>query len=116
MIVEDRNLKRLLLNKEAPEPSSHLDKKIMADINEVLNKNSVNHNYLFLAWIFLAVATIVGITISVTWINLDKDILNSPYKNNGVIIQILCSLIILLLFDQLYRLTFEIKKKHLFRG
>jgi hypothetical protein len=113
MIDEDQKLKRLLLNKEGPEPSSNLDEKIMADINEVLNKNSANHNYLLWAWIFLAVATIVGIAISVTWISPNKNILRLPYTNNGVIIQILCALIILLLFDRLYILTDEIRKKTL---
>lgn len=109
----DKNFQRMLLNKETPEPSDDLDERIMIDVNKVFNKNSNSRSYLFLAWIFFVFSIIAGVMISTIWINVDRINFGLSFLKQGLIMQIFCPFVILLLFERLYRLTIEMKNKNI---
>ena len=111
----DKNLHWMLLNKETPEPSDDLEDRVMIDINKVLNLNSNSRSYLFLAWIFFVFSIIAGVMISTIWINLDSNFLGLSFLRKGLIMQIFCPSVLLLLFERLYRLTIEMKNKDIYQ-
>jgi hypothetical protein len=109
---KDIKFQRILLNREIPEPSDDIDDKIMASISKVIVKKTVNNRSLILAWIFLLIGVATGVIISTILIRNDIIILGFTLSEYGVIIQVFCSIVILLLFERLFNLTYEIWEKH----
>ena len=108
----DKNIQRILLKKETPEPSEKLEDRIMTDIFKTINNNSVNHRYLYLAWFFFIFGLVTGVLISAKWAKSDSILIGLNFSGHGLIIQILLSFVILLLFERLYRLTIEMRNKY----
>lgn len=96
----DKTLKGFLEKKETPYPSDSLDDRIMEIISRKGEKYSSNQKSLYLAWFFFVIGLISGIAV-ITLIT-DPEIIGSK-----LIIQILCSLVIIILFERLYKLTIE---------
>lgn len=103
----DKILQKLLEKKEMPEPSDLLDDRIMEIIIKAVKKNSLNQRSLYLAWLFFFVGLVSGITISTIAVKSDRVLLGLNFSDNGLIIQVFCSFVILLLFERLYRLTID---------
>ena len=110
---KDIKFQKILLSKEIPEPSDDLEDKIMDRISKTATQNPVNNKSLFLAWFFFLVGLATGVIISTIWIRSDRIIFGFNVSDHGVIVQILCSIVILLLFERLFNLTFELRIKHL---
>lgn len=108
----DKTLQSFLEKKETPEPPDFLDDRIMANITKDVKQNSLNQRSLFLAWTFFVLGLISGITISTIFVKKDTILFGLNFFEHGLIIQILCSLVILLLFERLYRLTIEMRNKY----
>lgn len=108
----DKNFQKILLNKEIPEPPDDLEDRIMYSISKAIKQNSANHRYLFLAWFFFIFGLIAGVIISTIWIKSDRFLFGFDLLENGLIIQITCSFVILLLFEKLYKLSIEIKNRY----
>jgi hypothetical protein len=111
-MVGDKTLQRLLEKKETPEPPDFMDDRIMASIFKDMKKNSLNQRSLYLAWFFFVLGLVSGITISTIFVKSDTVFLGLNFLEHGLIIQIFCSLVILLLFERLYRLTTEARNKY----
>ena len=109
----DIKFQKILLSKEIPEPSDDLEDRIMDRISKTATQNSVNYKSLYLAWFFFLVGLATGVIISTIWIRSDRIIFGFNVSVHGVIVQILCSIVILLLFERLFNLTFELRNKHL---
>ncbi len=108
----DKTLQSFLEKKETPEPPDFLDDRIMETISKDAKQISLNQKSLFLAWIFFVLGLISGITISTIFVRRDTILFGLNFLENGLIIQILCSFVILLLFERLYRLTIEMRNKY----
>ena len=109
---KDIKFQKILLNREIPEPSEDLDDRIMDSISKSVLKTPVNNRSLILAWIFFIIGLASGVIISTILISTDNIILGYNLSEHGVIIQILCSIVILLLFERLFNLSFEIWQRH----
>lgn len=109
----DNTLQRLLSKKETPVPSDSFDDKVMALISQSIKRTTTNPKSLSLAWIFFLLGVVFGIIISTMFINTDTVLLGINLSDNGLIIQILCASIILLLFERLIRQASEIRNKKL---
>jgi hypothetical protein len=112
MMERDKTLQSFLEKKETPEPTDFLDDRIMASISADVKRNTLNRKSLFLAWVFFVLGLASGITISTIFVKRDTILLGLKFLENGLIIQILCSLLILLLFERLYRLTIDMRNKY----
>ena len=112
MIERDKNLQRILLNKEIPEPSDDLEDRIMTNVQKIMNNNFVNRRYLYLAWFFFVFGLLAEVIISIKWGKNDRILLGFNFLENGLITQILCSFVILLLFERLYRLSIDMRNKY----
>jgi cytochrome c biogenesis protein CcdA len=109
---KDIKFQKILLSREIPEPSDDLEDRIMDSISKIATQNPANNKSLFLAWFFFLVGLATGVIISTIWISSDRIIFGYNLSDHGVIIQILCSIVILLLFERLFNLTFELRNKH----
>ncbi len=108
---KDNTLQRLLERKETPEPSDTLDDQIMAIISQKVEQSTSNRKSLKLAWFFFLFGLAAGITISTIFVNTDTILLGLNLSDNGLIIQILCASVILLLFERLFRQTTDKRNK-----
>jgi polyferredoxin len=111
-MVGDKTLQRLLAKKETPEPPDFLDDRIMAIIFKDVKKNSLNQRSLYLAWFFFFLGLVSGIIISTIFVKSDTILFGFNFSEHGLIIQIFCSFVILLLFERLYRLTIDMRNKY----
>ena len=107
----DKPLQGILEKKVTPDPPDNLEDRIMANIAKVSKHNNINQKYLVLAWLFFVFGLASGITISAVFANRDTIISGLSFSEHGFLIQILCSLIILLLFEKLFNLTLESRNK-----
>ncbi len=110
---KDIKFQKILLNREIPEPSDDLEDRIMDSISKAATHNPVNNRFLFLSWFFFLVGLTTGVIISTIWIRSDRIIFGYNLSEHGVIIQIFCSIVILLLFERLFNLTLELRKKRI---
>lgn len=108
----DKTLQSFLEKKEIPEPPEFLDDRIMEAIAKNAKQISSHKKSLFLAWIFFFGGLVSGVTISTIYVKSDTILFGVNFLEHGLIIQILCSLLILLLFERLYRLTIEMRNKY----
>jgi hypothetical protein len=99
---KDRNLERLLLNKEISEPSDSMDDKIMFEIEKTVKSKASQLNRL-LVWIFFSISLLTAIYISVFWSNNNSDFNGEDTFSNGIFIPVFCTFVILLLFNFAYR-------------
>jgi hypothetical protein len=111
-MVKDKTLQSFLEKKETPDPSDFLDDRIMANISKDVKQNSLNQRSLFLAWFFFFLGLASGITISTIFVKSETILFGLNFPEHGLIIQILCSFVILLLFERLYRLTIDMRNKY----
>jgi hypothetical protein len=107
----DKTLQRILEKKETPDPPDNLEDRIMLKISKVSRQNTVNKKYLVLAWFFFVFGLTAGIMISTVFVNRDTIIFGLNFSEHGFFTQILCSLIILFLFERLFNLTLESRNK-----
>jgi hypothetical protein len=110
---KDVILQRLLERKETPEPADNLDDQIMAIISQKVEQSPSNRKSLNLAWFFFILGLAAGITISTIFVTTDTIVLGLNLSDNGLIIQILCASVILLLFERLFRQTADKRNKQL---
>lgn len=108
---KDSTLQRLIEKKETPEPPDSLDDQIMAIISQSVQQTSSNRKSLNLAWFFFLLGLVTGIIISTIFVTTDTVVLGLNLSDNGLIIQILCALIILLLFERLYKQSADKRNK-----
>jgi hypothetical protein len=108
---KDNTLQHLLEKKETPEPSDSLDDQIMAIISKSVQQTTTNRKSLNLEWFFFLLGLVSGIIISTIFVNTDTVILGLNLSDNGLIIQILCASIILLLFERLYKQSADKRNK-----
>ena len=111
-MVRDKTLQNLLEKKETPEPPDFLNDRIMATIFRDVKKNSLNQRSLYLAWFFFFLGLVSGIIISTIFVKSDTILSGFNFSEHGLIIQILCSFVILLLFERLYRQTIDRRNKY----
>ena len=108
-MVGDKNLQRLLEKKETPDPPDLFDDRIMEIIIKDVKRNSLNQRSLYLAWFFFFLGLVSGVTVSTIFVKSDTILFGFNFSEHGLIIQILCSFVILLLFERLYRLTIDMR-------
>ncbi len=108
---KDNTLQRLLEKKETPEPSDSMDEQIMTIISQSVQQTSSNRKSLNLAWFFFLLGLVTGIIISTIFVNTDTVVLGLNLSDNGLIIQILCASVILLLFEKLFKQSADKRNK-----
>ena len=111
---KDIFLNEMLHKKEKPQLPEGLEEKIMTKIGIVANQIPVNRKYLYLIWIFFVIGMVAGILISTIWVNRDTGFFGLNFPNYKLFIQLFCSVVILLLFEKIYRLSVFIKKRRTF--
>ena len=109
---KDRNLQRILSNKVTPDPSDDLDDLIMTKVYKTISKNYANRTYLYLAWICFVFGLVSGIIITTIWVKDESFLFGLSFSENKLIIQVICSFVILLLFERIYRITIGTYSKH----
>ncbi len=109
---KDIKFQKILLNREIPEPSDDLEDRIMANVSKNALQNPEKNKSLLLAWFFFLIGLITGVIVSTIWIKGDSIVFGLNVSDYGVIIQVICSLVILLLFERLFNLTFELLTMH----
>jgi hypothetical protein len=105
MMERDKNFHRILLKREIPELSGNLEDQIMSKVRKVKNKNPLSRSSLYLAWIFFVLSLFSGVIISTKWVIDNNFLFGLNFLDEGLIIQIFCSCMILLLFERLYKLS-----------
>ncbi len=108
---KEKKLVNLLSYKEIPELSKEFDDRIMSGVHKIAQSNSLKRSYLRLAWIFFFLGLFAGIFISLSLTGSQEDLTLNPFFDRRLIIQVFCSVAVLLLFEKLYRLTAEIRMK-----
>ena len=108
---KDNTLQRLLEKKETSEPSDSMDVQIMNIISQSVQQTSSNRRSLNLAWLFFLLGLVTGIIISTMFVNTDTVVLGVNLSDNGLIIQILCASVILLLFERLFKQSADKRNK-----
>jgi hypothetical protein len=102
---KDYKFQEILSKKETPVPSDDLEDKIMNGISRIATQNQKNIRPLIYAWFFFLVGLVTGILISTIGLKSSTIMLGFDLSESGIIIQIICSLVILLLFERLYNLS-----------
>ena len=111
---KDIRFQEILINKETPDPPDDLEDRIMNSISKVATQNQKNIKPLVFAWFFFSVGLVTGVIISTIWLKSSIIIFGFDLSESGVIIQIICSLVILLLFERLYNLTKDLRNRYIF--
>jgi hypothetical protein len=109
----DKNLQRILLNKEISDPSDGLDDMIMRNIEKEVKKKSFNNTFLYLAWIFLTLSLTAGLIIATNWVEEKRAFSFLDLSDYSIVFIIIFSFVFLLLFERLFRLSIDIKKKYI---
>lgn len=105
----DRNLQNLLKMKVNQELSDSLEDSIMASISKEIKQSTSKQKSLSLAWFFFLLGLVLGISISSFVVSNEYN--GFAFYGDGLVIRILCFLVILALFEKLYRLTIETRNK-----
>jgi hypothetical protein len=111
---KDIRFQKILLNKETPDLSDDLEDRIMNSISKIATQNQKNIKSLLFAWFFFLVGLVFGVLISTVGLKSSIIIFGFDLLESGVIIQIICSLVILLLFERLYNLTKELRNRYIY--
>jgi hypothetical protein len=115
MMQNDERLKYLLEKKEIPEPSESLDARIMDIISREAGQTAMNGNRftLGLAWFFFILGLAAGIIITTIFVTDDTIVFGVNLSDKGLILKILCSSVILVLFERLYRQSMFLRNKQI---
>jgi hypothetical protein len=105
---KDKDLQKILQEKEIPEPSEKLEERIMLDIYSIISHKASGQKYLKLAWVFFTIGLITGIFLTTLLID-NKENVQGTILSSKVLIQSFCIIILLLLFERLYNATIEKK-------
>ena len=105
----DKNLQKLLLKKDTPEPMEGFEEIIMANVYKTSRQNQRDLKYLYFSWFFFFLGLVIGIIVSAIGIDSDSYFLGIDFSKHKFVIQILCSVVMLLLFERIYKLTIDVK-------
>jgi cytochrome c oxidase subunit IV len=104
----DDLFKNLLLKKDVIEPSEDLVKRIINNLHQSFRYRTVSRHYLILSWLFFSLGLVTGILICVF-----SDKINLIYGigvNMQLKVQLVLCLVILLLFERIFKSTIELKR------
>jgi hypothetical protein len=107
----DGDLIKILIKKDRPNLSLNFEDIVMEEIQKAVEVSSTSRRFLYLSWVFFVFGLAAGIIISTVFIDRETVLYGINFADYKLFIQILCSTVIILLFEKIFKITQEMKRQ-----
>lgn len=111
MMERDKNIQNMLQKKETPQLSENFEQRTMAKIYQRTSSKSSERRYIRLIYLFFALGLILGFILSSSFMDNEVFLFGLNLAEHTLLLQIPLALIIIWLFEKIYRIVLFQKGK-----
>lgn len=108
--MEKDNLKSLLSMEEIPLLSENFEEQVMGEVLQNASRKKVEHKYVKRMHFYFAVGVILGMVLATSFLKLEFSLGQKVFQVTGIILQIPMLIVLLFLFERIYRVALYRKK------
>jgi len=110
----DKNLQEILQKKEGPALSENFEESTMTKIYQSESSKSSERRYIRLIYLFFALGLILGFILSTSFMDNEIFLFGLNLAENTLLLQIPMALVIIWLFEKIYRIVLFQKGRKIF--